>query len=281
MSNFEMSDIEKAFHGAAQSVVRKTVAGVEFNHSVGTVSIPNHDVGYVGQPERLEFDNYESLFAKLAEWSNEQLSTDGYGSPMWDNDARRITQEIVDFTGIKIYFEERASSPASGRILLPPGGLLLPKDDKTLRIDVANVNAELVRYLARRPEKMVELEPRKFEELVAELLRDLGYEVVLTPASKDGGFDIRAYHKTSIGTFLTLVECKRYSPEHPVGVEVVRGLRGVAELEKASFSMIATTSRFTAGARQFVSRVKHQMSLKDGQGLAEWLVNYGGRNAMS
>ena len=45
------------------------------------------------------------------------------------------------------------------------------------------------------PELMRNLSPRKFEELVAELFSDMGYEVVLTPATRDGGFDFKAFRK--------------------------------------------------------------------------------------
>ena len=66
--------------------------------------------------------------------------------------------------------------------------------------------------------------PTSFEELIADIFRAKGYEVVLTPKSKDGGFDIQAFQKTNTGTLLTLIDCKRYAANRTIGVEIVRGL---------------------------------------------------------
>lgn len=48
------------------------------------------------------------------------------------------------------------------------------------------VNAELIKYLALHPHKIYDLNPHKFEEVVAELIRNLGYDVILTPKTRDG-----------------------------------------------------------------------------------------------
>src|SRR5262249_8447176 len=61
---------------------------------------------------------------------------------------------------------------------------------RLLRIDLEDINEELIRELARHPERMQHLHPRKFEGLVAELFRAKGYDVELTPRTRDGGLDI-------------------------------------------------------------------------------------------
>ncbi len=73
---------------------------------------------------------------------------------------------------------------------------------------------------------------------------------------------------------LYLIECKRYAPSRPVGVEIVRGLYGVATVEKASCGVIATTSHFTKDAKEFANQIKYQMSLRDYTDLAAWLKQY-------
>lgn len=78
------------------------------------------------------------------------------------------------------------------------------------------------------------MDPRKFEELIAELLRAKGYEVELTPRTRDGGFDILAIKKGDLGSALTLVECKRYAETNKVDVGIVRGLYGVVEEKRAT-----------------------------------------------
>jgi len=132
-----------------------------------------------------------------------------------------------------------------------------------LQFDLAEINDELIRRLALRPELMRELDPRKFEELVAELLRDKGYEVKLTPRSKDGGRDILAIKRDDIGSALTLVECKRYAHNNKAGVDIVRGLYGVVSAEQATRGLLATTSYFTSGAKAFRDQVPYRLGLAD------------------
>ena len=87
---------------------------------------------------------------------------------------------------------------------------------------------------------MYSLTPRQFEQVVAELLEKQGYDVELTPPSKDGGKDIYVAKKTSLGRFLYLVECKKYGRGRPVGVELIRQLYGVVEQERVNAGIGAT-----------------------------------------
>jgi restriction system protein len=96
-----------------------------------------------------------------------------------------------------------------------------------------------------------------------ELLDRLGYSVTLTPASKDGGKDIYAARKDHLGSFLYIVECKKYAPDNRIGVGIIRHLNGVVQAEQATAGILATTSFFTSGAREFQRRIAHQISLKD------------------
>lgn len=106
--------------------------------------------------------------------------------------------------------------------------LILPNKELITEIKprIILANEALVERLRRQPQSIYELPPREFEELIAELLSDLGYEVELTPASRDGGKDILAYMSTPHGRLLCLVEAKRYRQDRPVGVELVRQLYG-------------------------------------------------------
>jgi hypothetical protein len=160
--------------------------------------------------------------------------------------------------------------------LFQSSDLLTAKGTRLMRIDLEEINAELVRYLARHPEKMHSLQPRKFEELVAELFRAQGYEVELTRISKDGGFDIRVVRKTAVGLGLTLIECKRYAQGNPVGVELVRGLHSVVETANATSGLLVTTSYFTKGARALQETHKHRLELADYGRLQAMLKSYKG-----
>jgi transcription antitermination factor NusG len=140
----------------------------------------------------------------------------------------------------------------------------------------AVVDEELVKYFARRPERLYEVDPRKFEELVAELLRDMGYDVRLTPSRADGGRDILAVFKVPAGEVLTIVECKRFAAERHIGPDLIQRLLWVADrYDKSSMAMLATTSFFSKGARNLERDFRWRLGLKDFDSLTEWLGGYG------
>jgi len=136
------------------------------------------------------------------------------------------------------------------------------------------VNDLLIAALAQNPDLMHELHPRRFEELVAALFDRMGWEVDLTSRSRDGGRDVLAVRHDDVGTFLTLVECKRFRPDRKVGVALVRSLYGVVTSERASHGVIATTSSFSRDAREFQQNLRYQVSLRDFRHLAEWCRRY-------
>ena len=47
-----------------------------------------------------------------------------------------------------------------------------------------------IEELSENPELLHDTNPREFEQIVAELLASFGWQVNVTPASKDGGYDI-------------------------------------------------------------------------------------------
>ena len=137
-------------------------------------------------------------------------------------------------------------------------------------------DSHLVRELNRKPSDLHRLSARQFELLVAEILRDMGAEVEVTPASRDGGVDVLAVFPTPLGKMLTLVECKKYSPAHPVGVGYVeRFVCLLRERTKANVGLIATTSRFTAGGKAWQRELPWQLRLAEFDHILEWLSQYG------
>jgi hypothetical protein len=185
---------------------------------------------------------------------------------------REVAERLIDNALAETEVVELFANPEREETTLfkcDPTLLLQP-----VRIELGFINEELVKFLAAHPEYLRTLDPRRFEELVAELFRDFGYDVVLTPKSKDGGLDIRVMRKESVGTLLYLIECKRYAQEKPVGVDIVRGLYGVATSERASGGLIVTTSHFTRGAKEFADKNRYQLSLRDYKDLLNWLKEY-------
>lgn len=183
--------------------------------------------------------------------------------------------DIADYTlrdslyTLETFLHGLADFERSG--ILGPDGQPIGTIPQSIRLDVEVSNAALLAKLSDNPEEMRDLSPRKFEEIVADLLSQQGYEIELTPASKDGGFDMYAAKKDGLGSFLYLVECKRYTPPNKVGVQVVRSLHGVVQQQQANAGIVVTSSFFTKGASDFQETLPYQIQLRDYIALQKWL----------
>src|SRR5437870_4732495 len=108
------------------------------------------------------------------------------------------------------------------QVVLPP--LLLPTllelGDRTregvLVRAVGFAWLEIVGAMLRDPRIMNDLDPRKFEELIAGGWKRAGAdEVILTPRSGDGGVDVIATFEKA-GRVRLFDQVKRYAPDHRV-----------------------------------------------------------------
>jgi restriction system protein len=140
---------------------------------------------------------------------------------------------------------------------------------------IVSANEAMVEALKKHPKDIFKLSPRKYEELIAELLDDMGYEVTLTKATRDGGKDILASMKTECGDFLCLVEAKRYRQDRKIGVSLVRTLYGTLCDFKATSGMVVTTSSYSPDAQAFQQNHQYQLSLRDYTDVARWIQQYG------
>lgn len=145
-------------------------------------------------------------------------------------------------------------------------------DDSSIVVDPSSYFDRLSIDLQTRPEQLQEMSDRKFEEFVAEMLNRDGFEVHLTPQTRDGGFDVLAMRRLeALGELLFLVECKRYKRSRKVGVEIVRSLYGVVCEKRANAGLVVTTSTFSKPAIEKTREIGAQMALKDYNGILEWM----------
>lgn len=149
--------------------------------------------------------------------------------------------------------------------------------DGSLLDSIKGIDRELIAYLARHPNAMYELSPRKFEMLVAELFSDMGYDVRLTPQTRDGGRDILLVCRIPPSKeLLFLVECKRLGRGKTAGVDVIQRFLWILDRQdRANGGMIATTARFSKEARRIANDYSWRLSLHDFKDLSEWLSSYG------
>lgn len=147
-------------------------------------------------------------------------------------------------------------------------------NEESEQIVITNINDEIKKYFKEHPEKLYNLTPRKFEELIASIMEDFGFTVELTQATRDGGRDIIAYIKNAVTEFLAYIECKKYSADNKVGVGIIREVIGVHYIRKPSKSIIVTTSFFTPDAIKEANIIEHQLGLRDYNNIKEWLSKY-------
>lgn len=129
--------------------------------------------------------------------------------------------------------------------------------------DLRLVNKRILDRIGRQASEVYNLTPRQFEELVAELFEERGYQVELTKQTRDGGKDLIILDHREIGNFMIYAECKRHAPDNPVGVSVVSDLIGRMNADRATAGMVITSSYFSPDAKIFQSKFEHQMQLVD------------------
>lgn len=138
-----------------------------------------------------------------------------------------------------------------------------------------SIECEVLAYFGRHPELLHSLSPRKFEEIVAAVFRNNGFEVELTPETRDGGVDIVAVRKNGFGgSTLHLVECKRYLPENKVGIGIVQRMLGVVEQHRATQGVIVTTSSFSHDAEVCAKSARYRLGLNGYGDITKWLTAF-------
>jgi len=148
-------------------------------------------------------------------------------------------------------------------------------DFKIVLIEMVNMSRKLLLALASEPRLFSGIDDRKFEELVATLLADLGLQdVELTPPRKDGGKDIIMTHiAPSTGCReVYLMECKHWGVGNKVTMRWAIDLLAVAQQERAAGSILLSSSGF--GPRlleQEATLARQGVFLKDAQDLSGWI----------
>lgn len=132
------------------------------------------------------------------------------------------------------------------------------------------VDLALYQAVLKNPELMRSFHWRSFEKLLAQILEEFGYSIDLQRGTKDGGVDIFAIKKSGpFGIEKYLVQAKRWNAA--VGVSPVRELAFLHDEYRMTKSCLATTATFTRGAWQLADLHKWRLSLKDFEGLQEWV----------
>jgi restriction system protein len=135
----------------------------------------------------------------------------------------------------------------------------------------------LLKEIYKEGKALREIRPRQLEELIAELLRDQGMEIHITPETRDGGRDVIARGEFIQGEPMVLaVEVKQKSV---VGIQDL--YNSLKPNEDYPALLLATSGRFSAGVIQEKKRRRNELRLilKDGVALSQWIAMYGAKRS--
>lgn len=110
----------------------------------------------------------------------------------------------------------------------------------------------------------------EFENLIKQLLSKVGFSVIQTKASHDGGIDLIANTDVPFFQGKYIIQCKRYSGV--VGEPIIRDLYGVITNERANKGILITTGKFTYEAKKFAEN--KNIELIDGLLVSQLLNKY-------
>lgn len=130
------------------------------------------------------------------------------------------------------------------------------------------VHQDLRKHLHKMP-------PKKFEELIRQLLVQMGFEETeTTPYSNDKGVDVRGILRTNpLSTVKIAIQAKRWTSN--VGSGVVRDLRGSLKVADSEQGLVITPSDFTAEAKaEAQSAGKTPITLINGEDLVDLLIQH-------
>lgn len=169
----------------------------------------------------------------------------------------------------------RVAAQAAAGVMLQAVVTLGEKTDEGHLIEaVAPAWFEIARLIRADPKAMHQIDPRKWEEMIAAWYKQYGFdEVILTPRSGDLGRDVIAV-KRGVLSVRILDQVKAYSPGHVVPANDVRALAGVLALDRsASKGLVTTTSDFAPGVHtEFASMIPTRLELVNGAELNRRLI---------
>lgn len=196
----------------------------------------------------------------------------------WDPSEQQIAATYLSSIQQRIRFTEileREGVEGLERVL--PSDDAAPAKYPQLRdVRVAYLDDRHYQWLLEDPTRLYSMSCEQFEELVADRLSAMGFEVQLVGRTNwaDGGVDIVAWPRASVPfPFLIATQVKHHRSKRPTGVGEVRDFCGTLTMNNGLFSMgaIVTNTTFTDPARWFADRSGALLRLRDLRDLCRWM----------
>ena len=117
------------------------------------------------------------------------------------------------------------------------------------------IEARFINQTSGKEKIIYALKPRDFEVLVEKLYKEMGYDTILTPATRDGGKDIVATKKRPDATEKVYIECKLYKTTR-LKPEQINALTGVIIRDCANRGVIFCTGNASNQLKELDPRIQ-------------------------
>ena len=160
--------------------------------------------------------------------------------------STNVIGNAVDGTG---YFRDQYGKyeQLTSRFAINFNAQIFSEESRVVGSVVQVANVELMRWLKDHPNDLFRVHPGTFEQIVAEIFKDQGFDVEVLGSwnEADGGIDIIAIRKDTLaGPFRVGIQCKRYVKTRVVKADLVWALEGRLDKFHLNKGVLATTAHF-------------------------------------
>ena len=133
-------------------------------------------------------------------------------------------------------------------------------DDVQVKVEllIRTVSHEFAVLVATDPLALEHLEWRDLERMMSRIMEGIGFNVTLTPPSKDGGKDLILSCEISDGTQTFLVELKHWRSGVRVGKNAVKDFLSVMVSEQCSGALFLSKSGYTVNAFEGLTEIERR-----------------------
>jgi len=173
------------------------------------------------------------------------------------------------------YVEFTRPQHKNGDTANPPDKSDLQTPEEILEAAYQRVRQDLAAEIL---ETIGECSPSFFEKLVVDLLVRMGYGGTRKEAGKaigstsDEGID-GIINEDRLGLDIVYIQAKRW--QNSVTRPEIQKFAGALQGQRARKGIFLTTSSFSEGAKEYVSRIDSKIVLIDGETLAQLMIDYG------
>jgi len=117
---------------------------------------------------------------------------------------------------------------------------------------------KLCKLIAEDKASLEDLEWRDLERIIAESLSTIGFDIILTPSSKDGGKDIIAEWKMNGSKKQFYIEIKHWNKKSKVGMKYISSFLKVNIKDKTNGGLFISSSGYTNDVLNYVNELSKQ-----------------------